>query len=262
MFDWIYDYPPSLIAAIFAAAALIVTCAGIFVFRPIVRRWLHRVQPANELVGAALNSFAVLYGILVGLIAVEVYQDYSSMGDQVSKEASSLSALYRDVSGFPQPHRADLQEKLRAYAREVVEVSWARQRRGLRPSGESARVTEFYNRLLAFAPANKREEILYAETLRELNALLENRRMRLNSVNSGIPSILWWVVLIGGAFHIVLIWLFDMERHMHLILGGMLSSYIGLVTAFIAVMDRPFRGEVSEGPAAIQDVLESLMKRE
>ncbi|WP_363349250.1 hypothetical protein [Methylocystis echinoides] len=36
-------------------------------------------------------------------------------------------------------------------------------------------------------------------------------------------------------------------------------AYIGLVTAFIAVMDRPFRGEFNKGPTAIVDVLNNVM---
>jgi hypothetical protein len=260
MFDWIYDYPPGWIAGAFALFLAIVTWAGILLFRPKVHRWLHAERPANEMVIAALNSFAVVYGILIGLIAVEVYQNYNSMGDIVSKEAMSLSALYRDVSGFPQPLRAQLEEKLRAYIREVVEVSWPQQRRGIAPTGESDRLTDFYDQLLSVDPKEKRHELLFAQTLREFNALAESRRARLSNVDAGIPSILWWVVLIGGAFHIVLVWLFDMEKHIHLILGGMLSAYIGLVIAFIAVMDRPFRGEIGGGPSAIAGLLNSIKK--
>jgi hypothetical protein len=260
MFDWIYDYPPGWIAGGLASSLAIVTWAGILIFRPRVHRWLHAARPANEMVVAALNSFAVVYGILIGLIAVEVYQNYSTMGDIVSKEASSLSALYRDITGFPQPLRAGLEEKLSAYAREVVETSWPLQRRGIVPRGETTRLAAFYDELLTFDPKEKRHELLFAETLKEFNALAEHRRTRLNNIDTGIPPILWWVVLIGGAFHIVLVWLFDMEKHIHLILGGMLSAYIGLVTAFIAVMDRPFRGEIGDGPAAIEDVLRGFRK--
>jgi hypothetical protein len=260
MFDWIYDYPPAWISVAVAGLLAFVTCAGILLFRPTVHSWLHAARPANEMVVAALNSFAVIYGILIGLIAVEVYQNYSAMEDIVSKEASSLSALFRDVSGFPEPLRTGLEDKLRAYAREVVDVSWPQQRRGSIPQGEAKRLTGFYVQLMTFEPQDKRHEILFAETLKEFNALIEHRRMRLDNVETGIPAILWWVVLIGGAFHIVLIWLFDMEKHIHLLLGGMLSAYIGLVTAFIAVMDRPFRSEVGDGPAAIQNVLRSIEK--
>ncbi len=261
MIDWIYDYPPGWVGFLAATGLSSVTCVGILFFRPLVRRWVHSRRPANEMVVAALNSFAVIYGILIGLIAVEVYQNYSAMGDIVSKEAASLSTLYREASVFPEPIRDNLQDRLRAYAKEVVEVSWPLQKKGIEPKTETARITAFYNELMTFNPADKREELLFLETLRELTALSENRRARINNITTAIPPMLWWVVLVGGAFHVMLIWLFDMEKHVHIVLGGMLSAYIGLVTAFIAVMDRPFQSAFNQGPSAIEDVTVTLMSK-
>jgi len=50
-----------------------------------------------------------------------------------------------------------------------------------------------------------------------------------------------------------------MEIHVHMILGGALSMFLGLVTFLIAAMDNPFRGEVSVTPAPFRQVYESLM---
>jgi hypothetical protein len=38
----------------------------------------------------------LLFGLLLGLVAVATYQNYSNVGHIVDKEASSLAALYRD----------------------------------------------------------------------------------------------------------------------------------------------------------------------
>jgi hypothetical protein len=50
---------------------------------------------------------------------------YSNVGDIVDKEASSMSALYRDVSAYPQPIRGQLQDALREYARCTIEEGWS-----------------------------------------------------------------------------------------------------------------------------------------
>jgi hypothetical protein len=52
----------------------------------------------------------------------------------------------------------------------------------------------------------------------------------------------------------------DMEIHVHLILGGMLSLFLGIVIFLIAAMDNPFRGEVSVGSVAFEIVFDQLMK--
>jgi hypothetical protein len=43
----------------------------------------------------------------------------------------------------------------------------------------------------------------------------------------------------------------DMEVHVHLILGGALALFLGIVV-LIAALDNPFRGQVSVGPDAFQ----------
>ena len=69
---------------------------GLLVFRPIVRSWIDKERRANDMVGFALSSFSVFYGLLLGLLAVAAYQNFSTVSDTVDKEASSLAALYRD----------------------------------------------------------------------------------------------------------------------------------------------------------------------
>ncbi len=260
MFYWIYDYPIIWVGALFAVATVAITLGGIALLGPTMRAWLHADRPANEAIGYILASFSVLYGILLGLLAVESYQNYSTANDIVSREATAISALYRDFGGYPEPERGRLRESLRSYAQEVVQKSWPLQRKGLTPTHETKRVTDLFTAAIAFVPANKAQEILHAEALRQLNVFAEARRVRLNNINMRIPPILWWVVMMGALVHIVLIWMLDVRKHVHLLLGGLLSFYIGVVIFAIAAMDNPFRGEVSDGPEAIQEVVVDLMR--
>jgi len=57
-----------------------------------------------------------------------------------------------------------------------------------------------------------------------------------------------------------LVSLFDMELHVHLILGGIFSLFLGMMIFLIAAMDHPFRGEVSVSPDAFQSIYNSLMR--
>ncbi len=260
MFYWIYDYPTWLIGTLFAVAFVGVTWAGIFAFRPIVRSSFHGERNANDMVGFAFSSFSVLYGLLLGLLAVAAYQNFSSVSDVVTKEASSLASLYRDFQGYPEPIRSDLRAKLAAYTRYVIDESWPEQRKGIIPTGGSERVTAFFDDFIGFKPQDNREMIVHTEAFRQFNAYIELRRERLANVTTGIPAVLWWVVAIGALLTIALLWLLDMEIHVHLILGGILSLFLGVVIFLIAAMDNPFRGEVSVGPDAFQLVYDATMK--
>jgi hypothetical protein len=54
----------------------------------------------------------LFYGITLGLLAVGTWQAYSELEAKVGEEASALAALYRNVSSFPDPKRAELQADL------------------------------------------------------------------------------------------------------------------------------------------------------
>ena len=66
------------------------------------------------------------------------------------------------------------------------------------------------------------------------------------------------IVLCGAVLNAVVIWMFDMRRSTHAIIGGTLSLFIGLVIYMIASLDEPFRGPHSIKPDAIIEVHKAL----
>jgi hypothetical protein len=127
------------------------------------------------------------------------------------------------------------------------------------PRGGTDITSQFQERLLQFEPATKGQEILHAQTLAQFNSFVETRRIRLNAVSSGIPAILWYVVAIGAAVNIVLVWLLDVKFIAHLFLGGIASLFLATLIALVAAMDCPFRGEVSIAPDAFESVYQQLL---
>ena len=105
---------------------------------------------------------------------------------------------------------------------------------------------------MSLEPTKKNEEIAQAEAYRQFNNYTELRRSRLANITTGIPGVFWWVVALGAFITILLLAMLDMEIHVHLILTGLVSLFLGLVIFLIAAMDNPFRGEVSVGPGSVR----------
>jgi hypothetical protein len=259
MLFWIYDYPAWAMALLFTAVFAVVAVAGLLLFRLRIHGWIHADDRANEMVGFAMSSFSILYGLLLGLVAVAAFTSYSVTDEQVTREAASLATLYRDISGLPEPTRSDLQRQLRDYTREVITKSWPAQQDGVVPTSASAVLTRFNDQLHAFHPADLGEQSVHAEAISQANSLGEERSLRLASVNNGIPAILWWVVLLGAAINTLLVWMVDAERNFHILMTALLSGFTGLVIFLIAAMDYPFRGDVSIDAAPFEQVLATMM---
>lgn len=259
MFYWIYDIPTEQLALLIAGAFVLLSWLGCILVRPILRVLVRSRAGTNDIVGYVLSCFCVFYGLLLGLIAVAAYQNYNQVDSNVSREAVALTALYQDVKGYPDPYGQNLRWLLRDYCRYVIKYAWPLQRQGIIPAGGRPRVIAFQEKLLAFEPQTRGEEILHAETLRQFNVFFEARRMRLHSVTTGIPTVMWYVVIVGALINIALVWMFEMKFITQLLLGGLLAFFLGTMIFLIAAMDNPFRGEVSISPGAFETVYKIMM---
>lgn len=262
MFDWvyrIYDIPTETLAVWFAIGFVGFYWVGCILMRPVLRVFVRARSGTNEIVGYVLSCFCVFYGLLLGLLAVAAYQNFSQAETNVGNEAASLAALYQDVASYPDPDGQNLRWMLRDYCRYVIKYAWPLQRKGIIPTDGVIRVRAFNDRLLAFRPSTVSEEIMHAETLRQFNRFQELRQLRLHSVKSGIPSVMWYVVLVGALINLTILWLFDMKFITQLFLGGLVAFYLGAMILLIAAMDNPFRGEVSVSSETFEFVYENVM---
>jgi hypothetical protein len=262
MFYWIYDMPTWTLVFMFCAVFVAVTWLGTIFVRPFLRAFLRKQPDLNDIVGYLLGAHGVYFGILLGLLALASYQNFSDVEKITVDEATKLASLYRDTSAYPAPFGQELTDRLRNFTRSVIDEAWPLQKRGIVPTKGSFMIDEIQNTLIKFEPQTKGQEILHAETYRQFNNFVEARRVRLHAVATGIPALLWWVVFIGAGVNILLIWMLDMRLGPHMILSAVISFYLATLIALIAAMDNPFRGEVCVPPEAYEFVYDTVMNQD
>ena len=128
------------------------------------------------MLAAFLQYFGVIYGLLLGLLAVATYQDRLDVEKSNANEASSLSALYRNITAYPEPSRTELQNLLREHTRYLIEDAWPQQRKGIVPVDELHRITALQARLALFEPQTKAQELLHREHLAAIQHLLRGSK--------------------------------------------------------------------------------------
>jgi hypothetical protein len=258
MFYWLYDIPTLAAVGLFAAVFGGVCALGTILSRPFVRSWFGKESGLNEILGDYLQYFGVIYGLLLGLLAVATYQNHTDVEKAVAGEASSLAALYRDISAYPEPDRTDLKNAIREYTRSTIDEAWPLQRMGIDP-WKVNRAAPIHARLAQFEPQTKGQEALHDAALRQFNEFFEDRRLRIYSVTAGIPPIMWYTVAVGALLNMMLIWLFDLRLGTHLLLGGVISFFTGTMISLIVLLDNPFRGEVGVSPRAFELIYQQMM---
>lgn len=68
---------------------------GIVIIHPVMRPRLHRDEPTNEPIIHIAGNFGLFFAVPLGLLRVAAFENTKSLGDNISRAASSLSAIYR-----------------------------------------------------------------------------------------------------------------------------------------------------------------------
>ena len=261
MFDSLFNLP----LVIVGAAILILLCAfalgGLAIFSHHILPRLKLGPEESVFTSAMMQAIMVFYGLAVALIAVSVWQTHTDAAGTISGEASALGVLYRHVGGYPEPLRSQLRQDLREYLDYVIHEAWPLQRRGLVPSGGVEKVNDFETRLVTFEPATEGQKLLHGETLRAYSQMIEARRLRLDAVLTGLPGVLWFVIVIGALVSLSSTFFFQVEdARLQRIQVVLLALFIGLLIFIIFALDRPFRGDLGLQPDAYQLIYDQLMK--
>jgi hypothetical protein len=259
--DLLFDLPLLITGPAIIGSLCLFAVVGLLVVR---RRVLPRLRvhtADSEFSGALVQCVMVFYGLAVALIAVSVSQTYSDTSKIVSGEATALASLYRDVSCYPEPIRARLQQGLRDYVAYVIREAWPLQQRGQVPAGGVELMDRFQTSLVAFEPSTEGQKLLHGEALRAYNNMIQARRLRLDAVNTGLPTVMWTVILVGAIIGLSATFFFKVEdARLHGILVTLLAAFMGLVIFMILALDRPFRGDLGIGSQPYQLVYDHLMK--
>src|SRR3954453_7757311 len=227
---------PAIILSL-AAAALI----GLLLVRRFVLPRLRVREADSEFAGAVVQSIMVFYGLALAMIAVNVWQTYNDVSKTVSMEATTFAALYRDVSGYPEPIRGKLQGEVRGYVDQIIHGAWPIMRRGQVPTEGVEWMNRFQAVLLSFEPAGDAQKILHAETLAAYNRAVQARRMRVDAIGTGLPDVMWGVIVVGAVISISSCYFFHVEDvRLHVILVGLLAVLIRVVNTMTVSMNHPF----------------------
>lgn len=259
-----YDISPWQAAFVMVCFIETVSLVGLVLARRFVVPRLRYNEEVNDAVSGTVQAIGVFYGITVGLIAVGVWNTNADASGLVSKEAASIAALYRDVSGYPVPPRDELRAGLREYTVFVIEQAWPAQKEG---RGQSIDVgttilDAFQSRLYTFEPTNPGQVALHGETLSAYNKLLESRRLRIDAVGSGLSAVMWAVIWVGAAISIGVAYFFNIEdRKLHAILVALMGGLLAMVLFMITVNDRPFYGHVSISSDPYRLILERVIDK-
>ena len=209
----------------------------------------------NDVAGFIYAVVGVVYAVLLGFSAIIVWEQYRHAQDGVEQEASALVDLYRDSRGFPPEVRDAVELHVRSYARLVVAKEWPAMAEGTSSPEAWDEYNELWRTYREFVPSDEYQRLWYAQSLERLNALAGSRRDRLLSVRSGVPTVMWGVLIAGGVITIGFSFLFGTRNaQAQAIMIASLALTIGVVLLSIVALQEPFAGITRVDPEAFHQL--------
>jgi hypothetical protein len=257
--DFVYDIPFRQLAVYFAIIAVGAMVFGILVVKPVLRLLLGSDPRINESVGYATAGFNLFYGLLLGLLTVAAYQNSERVREGILNEATAIGALYSDMSTYPEPIRSDMREMLRDYVLFTIHKDWEAHREGSFLNGGGNRTGAMRQLLASFEPQTVGEEVIHTEVVGAFQDFIEARQRRLNGVITEIPDVLWYAVLVGAFFNVLLVIMLRIRPLQHFFLGTISSFFLGVILFVIVALDDPLRGEAGLAPGPFQQLWEQVM---
>ena len=259
MADFLSAVPTWLIGLLIVGVSVGGSLVALALLRRVIPR--ERLKPHHDVAGALINVQGVAYAVLLAFIAIAVWERFDAAGDAAQQEASELVALYRDVGVFPEPLRDNVRTGIESYAQTVRNQEWPAMAHG---EGSAAAEEEFqaiWVAIRAFKPTTAHEEVWYGKVIDRLNEVSVARFQRIDQAGSGLPSVLWVMIVAGGLLLIVGVFLFGVESALvHSTLVVTVCGTIAFIVFLVLVLDYPFTGDVSVSPEAFDLLLKEIQQ--
>lgn len=208
--------------------------------------------------GAVYATLGVLYAVILGQIVVAAWDRYSAAESAVSNEVGALFSLIRLADALPPGDGEPLRQAAFAYGDAVIDVEWPAMARGEAPSPEAAQaLAAMYRAYGAVAAGPLGANPVVAASLTELDALDDARGDRLLASISGIPPLMWLVLVVGGLVTVAFTYMFSVaSRTAHLLMVVAVAGTLALLLALVEGLNEPFREPMAIAPEGFAAILE------
>jgi hypothetical protein len=238
----------------------VVGCSILYAFSGVllVRRFIRgRISERhNDLPVPIFQTAGTIYAVLLAFSVIAVWQGYGAAKDNVAEEASTLTTLYRQTNGLPDPQQLLLRGLLREYTQAVIVDEWPIQAEtgGASPLARKA-LGDIYRAYRSVDPKVAASPI-GVEFLQTMRIVAADRNRRTLEASETLPAVLWIGLLVGGAIVIGMTFLLYTEAtYPHILSSVLLATLIGTLLFITLVLHRPFEGPLAIPPDSFRHSL-------
>jgi hypothetical protein len=255
MTDWLHQLPVVWMALVIFAA--IAAATALIYWSVLALAAKGRMAAFKAMSPVMLTPLAVVFGLIVGFLAAQVWSDAERANGAVVREAGALGAVLLLATGFPDQTEGRLRAIVRRHIKDAVDNEWpamAHQQAVLPPM--TAADTEALETMLSLHPQGEAQTMAQREMIAAFRAALEARQERIIISKAKINWVKWTVVLLLAGLILVTIAMVHSDNRLTAAIAmGLFAVGVAACVLLIASHNRPFTGEISVSPTVLLQVL-------
>ena len=255
MGDWLLNLSlPWMAFVVFAATYIVAACVYLVVVRLAVG---DRARAFKAFSPAMLPPLGVIFGLLVGFVAVQVWNDFDKAKVAVATEASALRAAVLLAESLPDEQSSHFHALIKRHIDEAVNREWpAMAHEHLTLAPLSTHLVEALQLTISLKPQDESQRTAQREIVSALRTALNARRQRIIISQSEVGPVKWAAILLMGLCTLIAIAVVHSDNRLACAMAVTLfATGIGLSSLLIAAYSRPFTGEISVKPELLQEVV-------
>ena len=221
----------------------------------LLRRWMAAtdLKPQHDIADPYSQVVGMMFAVLLGFMVGDAMQRFSTARSTVQQEAASLSDVFRLADGMPDPEKDNVQRLCLKYAEQVVADEWPLLAHKKTSDSVWTIYRELWQAAVKYEPKSQAQSNVQQTLLPAMVSVSDNRRLRIEALNNGLPAVLWWVLVIGGLATVVFTYFFGASNvKIQLIMVAIVSLVICLNIFLLASYDDPFSGDIIVHPSAFE----------
>jgi hypothetical protein len=258
MGDWLLNLTvPWMAVVVFVATYLMAGSIYLVVTRLAVNA---RAKAFKAVSPGMLPPLGILFALLVGFIAVEVWSNFDKAKGAVASEAGALRAVVLLAENFPEEQKTRIHALVDRHIDEAVNREWptmARHRASLSTMRANALI-EMLHTVLTLKPADDSQRAAQPEMMEAIEAALDARRQRIVVSQSSVGRVKWAGILLQGLCTLIAIAMVHSDNRLACAIAlTLFATGIALSLLLIGAYSRPFTGEISVRPDLLSQVITS-----
>ena len=204
-----------------------------------------------------LPPLAIVFAVLVGFLAAQVWSDAERANTALNREASALRTVVLLATGLPPATQNQIRELVRRQIQDATTQEWpAMARADATLTIAPAPLVEALHVVLAVNPQNAGQTADQREIIAALQNALDARRQRIILSRSSVNWVKWAALLIQAALTLTTIAMVHADnRAANRIILTIFATGVAVAIVLIAAHCRPFTGEIAVPPSALLQVM-------